>query len=130
MASVEELRGLIDGLTQVVKEHLNITKSAQAETDSQLNQLAESVSDLTVSIPTGTSSPSSSNSPPRLPQITLPTFHGKLKVDLERFLEKLTNLLQSSGVPSQHFVTYLKQQLPHDSRAYDLSVKLKKSTLL
>ena len=44
-------------------------------------------------------------------------------MDLERFLEKLTNLLQSSGVTSQHFVTYLKQQLQHDSRAYDIVCK-------
>ena len=123
MSSVEELRGLIDGLTQVVKGHLSIAKSAQGKTDSQLNQLAQSVSDLRVSLPTCTSSSSSSNSSLRLPQITLPTFHGKPKEDLERFLEKLTNLLQPSGVPSQHFVTYLKQQLLHDSRAYDIVCK-------
>ena len=130
MASVKELRGLIDGLKQEVKEHPNITKSAQETTDSQLNQLAQSASNLTVSLPTGTSSPSSSNSPFHLPQITLPTFHGKPKEDLEHFLEKLTNLLQSSGVPSHISLLISNSNCYMIHVLMILSVKLKKSTLL
>ena len=50
--------------------------------------------------------------------MNLPSFTGKPNEDLERFLEQLTNLLLLSGVPSRHFVTYSKQQVKSDSRAY------------
>ena len=75
---------------------------------------------ISVSLPTGTSSPSSSNSPLRLPQITLPTFMGNQKRTSNVFWR---SVLQSSSVPSQHFVTYLKQQLLHDSHAYKIVCK-------
>ena len=57
--------------------------------------------------------------PLRLPQVNLPSFTGEQIDDLERFLQQLTTLLISSGVPSRHYVTYLKQQIQKDARAYD-----------
>ena len=55
----------------------------------------------------------------RLPQVNLPYFTGKPNEDPERFLEQLTNLPLLPGVPSRYFVTYLKQQVQSDCRAYD-----------
>ena len=51
--------------------------------------------------------------------MNLPSFIGEPKEDLERFLQQLTTLLISSCVPSRHYVTYLKQQIQKDARAYD-----------
>ena len=115
--TVEELTGIINGLTQVVKEQLTQSKLAQGATDKQIQDLTHVVSELTSS-----SSHISTTDRPhtlRLPQVNLPSFQGKPQEDLENFLEQLTNLLMSSGVPSPHFVTYLKQQVQTGSRAYD-----------
>ena len=57
--------------------------------------------------------------PLRLLQVNFPSFIGEPKDDLECFLQQLTTLLISSGVPSRHYVTYLKQQIQQGARAYD-----------
>ena len=56
----------------------------------------------------------------KLPQVVLPRYTGKPEEQLDRFLDQLTTLLKSSGVPPKHWTTYLKQQVQQDVRAYDL----------
>ena len=56
----------------------------------------------------------------RLSQVALPVYKGRLNENLNRFANTLTSLLKSSGVPSRHWTTYLKQQVQDDSRAYDI----------
>ena len=96
--TVEELTGIINGLTQVIKEQLTQSKLAQGATDKQIQDLTHAVSELTSS----SSHVSTTDRPHilRLPQVNLPSFQGKPQEDLTNFLEQLTNLLMSSGVPS------------------------------
>ena len=56
----------------------------------------------------------------RLPQVTLPVYKGRPNENLNRFTNTLASLLKSSGVPSRHWTTYLKQQVQDGSRAYDI----------
>ena len=46
-------------------------------------------------------------------------YTGKPEEQLDRFLDQLTILLKSSGVPPKHWTTYLKQQVQQDVRAND-----------
>ena len=119
MATVEELSGVVQGLAQVVKEQITQNKLAQGATDKQIQNLTSAVSELTQSSHSGSTHSTERPQTLRLPQVNLPSFTGRPNEDLERFLEQLTNLLLSSGVPSHYFVTYLKQQVQSDSRAYD-----------
>ena len=115
--TVEELTRLIHGLTDVVKDQITQSKLNQGATDKQIHDLTKAVSDLTNASPavSATEHPQTL----RLPQVNLPSFTGEPKDDLERFLRQLTTLLISSGVPSRHYVTYLKQQTQQDARASD-----------
>ena len=47
--TVEELTGIINGLTQVVQEQLTQSKLAQGATDKQIHDLTHAVSELTSS---------------------------------------------------------------------------------
>ena len=53
----------------------------------------------------------------RLPNLVLPEFTGKEPLD--RFLERIQNLLITSNVPVQYWLTFVKQQCQKDSRAFD-----------
>ena len=119
MATVEELSGVVQGLAQVAKEEITQNKLAQGATDKQIQDLRSAVNELTQSSHSGSTHSTERPQTLRLPQVNLPSFTGKPNEGLERFLEQLTNLLLSSGVPYRYFVTYLKQQVQSDSRAYD-----------
>ena len=103
--TVEGLTGLIHGLTDVVKDQITQSTLNQGPTDKQIHELTKAVSDLTNAAVSATECPQ----PLQLPQVNLPSFTGEPKDDLEPFLRQLTTLLTSSCVPSQHYVTYLKQ---------------------
>ena len=51
--------------------------------------------------------------------MVLPRYTGKPDEQFDRFLDQLTTLLKSSGVPAKHWTNYLKQQVQQDLRAYD-----------
>ena len=110
--SHEETLGLIKGLAAVVRDQNAAIKSRADE----LTQLASAVKDLSTYV--GQSSSTHPSSSLRLPNLTLPEFTGT--EDLDRFLEQFTQVLQSSGVPTQHFLTYLKQQCRKDARSFDI----------
>ena len=111
MTTTEELLGLIKGLGEAVKGHLKAHSKSQAE----LQQLTAAVGNLveissnshSESVPQDSSSVSRSL---RLPQVTLPVYKGRPNANLNRFTNTLTSLLKSSGVPSCHWTTYLKQE--------------------
>ena len=71
------------------------------------------------------SKPTIVNSGLRLPNLVLPEF--TCKEPLDRFLDHLQNLLVSSNVPRQYWITYSKQQCIKDSRAYDTLVSAEKA---
>ena len=110
-----ETLDLIKGLTDIVQKQVDSMKS----TDTQIQQLASTVENLAKSQPTP-SKPTIVNSGLRLPNLVLPEFTGKEPLD--RFLDHLQNLLVSSKVPRQYWITYLKQQCIKDSSAYDALV--------
>ena len=113
MAVADETAGMIKGLAEVVQNQQILQNTAMKETTAQLKQLSETVATLTQSLPpagpTGTSL--------RLPNLVLPKYTGKEHLD--RFLEQLQTIFQSSDVPAKFWPTYLKQQTQQDSRAYD-----------
>ena len=113
MAVADETAGMIKGLAEVVQNQQILQNTAMKETTAQLKQLSETVATLTQSLPpagpTGTSL--------RLPNLVLPKYTGKEHLD--RFLEQLQTIFQSSDVPAKFWLTYLKQQTQQDSRAYD-----------
>ena len=55
----------------------------------------------------------------KLPQVVLPRYTGKPEEQRDHFLDLVTTLLKSSGVPPKHWTTYLRQQVQQDVRAYD-----------
>ena len=113
MAVADETAGMIKGLAEVVQNQQILQNTAMKETTAQLKKLSETVATLTQSLPpagpTGTSL--------RLPNLVLPKYTGKEHLD--RFLEQLQTIFQSSDVPAKFWLTYLKQQTQQDSRAYD-----------
>ena len=113
MAVADETAGMIKGLAEVVQNQQILQNTAMKETTAQLKQLSETVVTLTQSLPpagpTGTSL--------RLPNLVLPKYTGKEHLD--RFLEQLQTIFQSSDVPAKFCLTYLKQQTQQDSPAYD-----------
>ena len=113
MAVADETAGMIKGLAEVVQNQQILQNTAMKETTAQLKQLSETVATLTHSLPpagpTGTSL--------HLPNLVLPKYTGKEHLD--RFLEQLQTIFQSSDVPAKFWLTYLKQQTQQDSRAYD-----------
>jgi hypothetical protein len=114
MTTVEELTGIVKGLADVVKSQLSSQHEAQEVNRQHIEALAKTVSDL-ASNSTNTSSVDTL----KLPQVVLPRYTGKPEEQLDRFLDQLTTLLKSSGVPPKHWTTYLKQQVQQDVRAYD-----------
>ena len=121
MATVEELTGLLKGLADVVKSQQQANATALQQTTEQLQNLSSTVETLskTIITPQTTPTQSSNDSPTglRLPNITLPIYTGK--ENLDRFIDQITSLLQSSGVAPRYPLTYLKQQTQKDARAYD-----------
>ena len=121
MATVEELTGLLKSLADVVKSQQQANATALQQTTEQLQNLSSAVETLskTIITPQTTQRQSSNDSPAglRLPNITLPIYTGK--ENLDRFIDQITSLLQSSGVAPRYHVTYLKQQTQKDARAYD-----------
>ena len=114
MATIEELTGIVKGLADVVKSQLSSQHEAQEAKRQHIDALAKTVSEF------ASHSASSSNVDTlKLPQVVLPRYTGKPEEQLDRFLDQLTTLLKSSGVPSKHWTTYLKQQVQQDVRAYD-----------
>ena len=93
-------------------------------TDSQIQQLASTVKNLAKTQPTP-SKPTIVTSGLKLLNLVLPEFTGKKLLD--RFLNHLQNLLVSSNVPWQYWITYLKQQCIKDSRAYDALISAEKA---
>ena len=116
--TVEELTGLTHGLTDVIKDQTTQSKLYQGATDQQIEGLAKAVSDLTNTSPAASTTTERLQTLP-LPQVNLPSFNGETKNDSECFLEQLTTLLISSGVPSRHYFTYLKQWIHKQARTYD-----------
>ena len=114
MTTVEELTGFVKGLADIVKSQLSSQHEAQEVNRQHIEALAKTVSDL-ASNSTNTSSVDTL----KLPQVVLPRYTGKPEEQLDRFLDQLTTLLKSSGVPPKHWTTYLKQQVQQDVRAYD-----------
>ena len=47
--------------------------------------------------------------------------------NLDRFIEQIISILQSSGVLPRFWVTYLKQQTQKDARAYDALIEAEKT---
>ena len=122
MATVEELTGLLKGLADVVKSQQQANATALQQTTEQLQNLSSTVETLSKTIITPQMMPTqSSNDSPagqHLPNITLPIYTRK--ENLDRFIDQITSLLQSSGVAPRYHVTYLKQQTQKNARVvYD-----------
>ena len=127
MASTEELNGLIKGLDDVVQTQQKTNADAFQQTTEQLKNLSSTDEALSKSIaPQAVSSLSHADAAPGLcsPHITLPVFTGK--ENLDRFVEQITSLLQSSGVTPKYWTTYLKQQVHRDAKAYDPLIEAEK----
>ena len=114
MATVEELTGIVKGLADVVKSQLTSQHEAHEANRQNIEALAKTVAELATN-----STSSSSVDTLKLPQVVLHRYTGKPDEHLDRFLDQLTTLLKSSGVPPKHWTTYLKQQVQQDVRAYD-----------
>ena len=112
MATADETVGMIKGLAEVVKAQQLAQTQAYKQTTEQLHQLSSTVEALSKSIPPqalhGNDAPGL-----RLPNVTLTVFTGR--ENLDRFIEQITSLLQSSGVSPWLWVTYLKQQIQKDA---------------
>ena len=111
--SHEEVLGLINGLALSVHEQHRSNKEQHAATAQHLEKLSEVVEELAqnANVPrTGATL--------RLPNLTLPEFTGREPLD--RFLDQISQVLKSSGVPPKFWVAYLKQQCCKDARSYDL----------
>ena len=82
--TVEELTGMICGLTDVVKDQITQSKLNQGATDKQIHDLTKAVSDLTNASPavSATECPQ----PSWLPQVNLLSFTGEPKDNLGHFL--------------------------------------------
>ena len=90
--SHEEVLGLINGLALSVHEQHRSNKEQHAATAQHLEKLSEVVEELAqnANVPrTGATL--------RLPNLTLPEFTGREPLD--RFLDQISQVLKSSGVP-------------------------------
>ena len=115
MSVADEAAGLIKGLAEVVKSQQHIQQTALQQTNDQLQTLPNTVASLTQKLP---SSSAVSHSPTlRLPNLVLPVYTGREHLD--RFSTQLESTLKASGVPTQYWLTYLKQQTQKDGRAFD-----------
>ena len=100
----------------MVKNQQQLQNTAIQKTADQLQTLSDTVASLTQNLPSASPSLIQSNSL-RLPNLILPIYTGRERLD--RFITQLESILKSSNLPSQYWLTYLKQQTQHDARAYD-----------
>ena len=115
MSVADEAAGLIKGLAEVVKSQQHVQQTALQQTNDELQTLSNTVASLTQKLP---SSSAVSHGPSlRLPNLVLPIYTSREHLD--RFLTQLESILKASGVPTQYWLTYLKQQTQKDSRAFD-----------
>ena len=114
--SLEETTGLIKGLADVVKNQQQLQNTAIQKTTDQRQTLSDTVANLAQNLPSASPSLIQSNGL-RLPNLILPIYTGPEHLD--RFITQLESILKSSNVPSQYWLTYLKQQTQQDARAYD-----------
>ena len=114
--SLEETTGLIKSLADVVKNQKQLQNTALQKTADQLQTLSETVANLVQNLPSASPSLIQSNGL-RLPYLIFPIYTGLEYLD--RFITQLERILKSSNVPSQYWLTYLKQQSQQDARAYD-----------
>ena len=112
--SLEEATGLIQGLADVVKNQQQLQNTATQKTTEQLQTLSDTVAHLAQNLPSASPSIIQTNGL-RLPNLILPIYTGREHLD--RFITQLESILKSSNVPSQYWLTYLKQQT--HNRAYD-----------
>ena len=109
--SLEEATDLIQGLADVVKNQQQLQKTTE-----QLQTLSDTVANLAHNLPSASPSIIQTNGL-RLPNLILPIYTGREHLD--RFITQLESILKSSNVPSQYWLTYLKQQTQQDNCAYD-----------
>ena len=119
MTTPKEVLGLVKGLADVVHTQQKAQKETLDESNKQINNFANSVKIITKTKQHGPFGL-------KLPQINLPKYHGRPEEDLERFIEQLRSTLESSNTYWRYWVTYLKQQVPEDLRAYDAIVLAEK----
>ena len=121
--SLEEATGLIQGLADVVKNQQQLQNTAIQKTTEQLQTLSDTVANLAQNLPSASPSIIQTNGL-RFPNLILPIYTGREHLD--RFITQLESILKSSNVPSQYWLTYLKQQTQQDNRACDAEfVKLR-----
>ena len=114
--SLEETTGLIKGLADVVKNQQKLQNTAIQKTADQLQTLLDTVANLAQNLRSASPSLIQSNGL-YSPNLILPIYTGREHLD--RFITQLGSILKSSNVPSQYWLTYLKQQTQEDARAYD-----------
>ena len=115
MSVADEAASLIKGLAEVIKSQQHVHQTALQQTNNQLQTLSNTVASLTQKLP---SSSAVLHSPSlRLPNLVLPIYIGCEHLD--RFLTQLESILKASGIPTQCWLTYLKQQTQQDSHAFD-----------
>ena len=100
-ATAAKAVGLIKGLAEIVKLQQTTQATQQSETTTQLQQLLNTVHDLSQVIKT-TQKKATPQQALRLPNLILPEFTGR--EDLDRFLDQVLTLLEASGVPPQHLL--------------------------
>ena len=116
---VAELSGIIKGLTEVVKQQA----TNQNTTSKHIDDLAKQIKDISEGSTPHQANPCHGQQSLRLPQVQLPKFKGKISDDLDHFIEQFNSLIKSSGVSSHFWVTFLKQQVQTDQRAFDIVAK-------
>ena len=105
-----ETLGLIKGLAEVVQQQ----HQSQKDTAQHLQGLVTTVEQLTqILIP----KVSASTQGLRLPNLALPEYTSN--TDLDRFLDQIQHLLETSGVHPKFWVTLIKRQCQKDSPVYD-----------
>ena len=115
MSVADKAASLIKGLAEVVKSQQHVQQIALQQINDQLQTLSNTVASLTQKL---SASSAVSHSPSlRLPNLVLPIYTGREHLDC--FLTQLESILKASGVPTQYWLTYLKQQTQKDSRVFD-----------
>ena len=105
-----ETLGLIKGLAEVVHQQ----HQSQKDTAQHLQGLVTTFEQLTQTL---NPKVSASTQGLLLPNLVLPEYTSK--TDLDRFLDQIQHLLETSGVHPKFWVRLIKQQCQQDSRAYD-----------
>ena len=100
-----EAVGLIKGSAEIVKLQQMTQATQQSETMTQLQQLSNIVHDLS-QVDKTTQTKLTPQQALRLPNLILPEFTGR--EGLGRFLDQVSTSLEASGVPPQHWLTFVK----------------------